>query len=159
MNIKSILRSIRFLALLIGNMMMAGCSNSDKPAYLEPHLITTEATHITRTEATLNGSATIEGETEMPKLLFRYGTSESMNLNTSEVHAQGADVSLVLTGLKAGTTYYYMLLYAAGQQRANNHNQQHDEFHHPAQYKSETIVGYTLESRTDERIRKLRNNR
>ena len=101
MNIKSILRSIRFLALLIGNMMMAGCSNSDKPAYLEPHLITTEAT--------LNGSATIEGETEMPKLLFRYGTSESMNLNTSEVHAQGADVSLVLTGLKAGTTYYYML--------------------------------------------------
>ena len=104
MNIKSILRNIRFLALLIGNMMMAGCSNSDKPAYLEPHLITTEATHITRTEATLNGSATIEGETEMPKLLFRYGTSESMNLNTSEVHAQGADVSLVLTGLKAGTT-------------------------------------------------------
>lgn len=67
MNIKSILRNIRFLALLIGNMMMAGCSNSDKPAYLEPHLITTEATHITRTEATLNGSATIEGETEMPK--------------------------------------------------------------------------------------------
>lgn len=60
MNIKSILRGIRFLALLIGNMMMAGCSNSDKPAYLEPHLITTEATHITRTEATLNGSATIE---------------------------------------------------------------------------------------------------
>ena len=109
MNIKSILRNIRFLALLIGNMMMAGCSNSDKPAYLEPHLITTEATHITRTEATLNGSATIEGETEMPKLLFRYGTSESMDLNTSEVHAQGADVSLVLTGLKAGTTYYYML--------------------------------------------------
>lgn len=156
MNIKSILRNIRFLALLIGNMMMAGCSNSDKPAYLEPHLITTEATHITRTEATLNGSATIEGETEMPKLLFRYGTSESMNLNTSEVHAQGADVSLVLTGLKAGTTY---LLYAAGQQRANNHNQQHDEFHHPAQYKSETIVGYALEPRTDERIRKLRNNR
>lgn len=45
MNIKNILRSIRFLALLIGNMMMAGCSNSDKPAYLEPHLITTEATH------------------------------------------------------------------------------------------------------------------
>lgn len=44
MNIKSILRNIRFLALLIGNMMMAGCSNSDKPAYLEPHLITTEAT-------------------------------------------------------------------------------------------------------------------
>lgn len=32
MNIKSILRNIRFLALLIGNMMMAGCSNSDKPA-------------------------------------------------------------------------------------------------------------------------------
>ena len=109
MNIKSILRRIRFLALLIGSMMMTGCSNSDKPAYLEPHLITTEATHITRTEATLNGSATIEGETEMPKLLFRYGTSESMNLNTSEVHAQGTDVSLVLTGLKAGTTYYYML--------------------------------------------------
>ena len=37
MNIKSILRSIRFLALLIGNMMMAGCSNSNKPAYLEPN--------------------------------------------------------------------------------------------------------------------------
>ena len=85
MNIKSILRSIRFLALLIGSMMMAGCSNSDKPTYLEPHLITTEATHITRTEATLNGLATIEGETEMPKLLFRYGTSESMNLSIRKI--------------------------------------------------------------------------
>ncbi len=89
MNIKSILRSIRFLALLIGSMMMAGCSNSDKPAYLEPHLVTTEATHITRTEATLNGLATIEGETEMPKLsvqIRHFGDGAHFEpISTSEV--------------------------------------------------------------------------
>ena len=76
-------------------MMMAGCNNSDKPAYLELHLITTEATHITRNRATLNGSATRGEKQKCRNSLFRYGTSESMNLNTSEVHAQGADVSLV----------------------------------------------------------------
>ena len=43
----------------------------------------------------------------MPKLLFRYGTSESMNLNTSEVHAQGADVSLVLTVASESFERYY----------------------------------------------------
>lgn len=88
-------------------MLMASCS-SDKPTYLEPHLSTSAATDITRTEATLNGLATIEGETDMPQLYFKYGNSESME-HTIPATIQHTHVSATLNNLTAGTTYYYML--------------------------------------------------
>ena len=52
--------------------------DSDQPDYLEPRLTTLPATDLTRTEATLHGSATVAGETEMPQLYFRYGATEAM---------------------------------------------------------------------------------
>lgn len=88
--------------------MLAACS-SEKPSYLEPHLTTLAATNITRTEATLNGTAVVEGETDMPQLNFRYGTTQQMELTSAPVQAKGSSVALLLSQLKAGTTYYYML--------------------------------------------------
>ena len=49
--------------------------DSDQPDYLEPRLTTLPATDLTRTDATLHGSATVAGETEMPQLYFRYDPS------------------------------------------------------------------------------------
>ena len=54
--------------------------DSDQPDYLEPRLTTLPATDLTRTDATLHGSATVAGETEMPQLYFRYGATEAMDL-------------------------------------------------------------------------------
>lgn len=107
MNIRKTIYSIGFLT---ATAVIAGCSSSDKPTYLEPHLNTLAATDITRTEATLHGNITIEGDAEMPRLWFRYGTTEQMLSTTKELTtADDSSMSLMLTGLTAGTTYYYML--------------------------------------------------
>ena len=98
---------------------LASCS-SDKPTYLEPHLSTLAASDITRTEATLNGTVSIEGDADMPQLYFKYGTTENMektaqaiiDKNAKESYTgggKGAKTSVHLSNLVAGTTYYYML--------------------------------------------------
>lgn len=96
-------------------LLLMACSESDKPTNLEPHLSTLDATDITRTEATLNGLVQVEGDTELPQLTFRYGTSESMSETSKVLTAHTTDtpnqssVELRLMGLVAGTTYYYTL--------------------------------------------------
>ena len=94
-----------YLAALL---IFAACS-SDKPTYLEPHLSTLAATDITRTTATLHGTAIVEGDTDMPQLNFSYGTSASLGQSSDALHVEQGKVALNLQGLKAGTTYYYML--------------------------------------------------
>ena len=117
-NLRKIKKWAWGIVCLMTLLLPLSCS-SDKPTYLEPHLSTLPATDITRTEATLHGDATMEGETDTPRLSFRYGTSESMeHLTTatkdsspSEMTNDGKtiSVSLPLNNLTAGTTYYYML--------------------------------------------------
>ena len=102
------------LALCLLLMMVVTSCSSDKPTYLEPHLSTLAASDITRTEATLNGTVKLEGETDMPQLTFRYGTTEGMSqttktLTTDNSVGNASQVSLRLLNLTAGTTYYYML--------------------------------------------------
>ena len=105
-------RIITYILTLLG---LTACSESDKPDNLEPHLNTLAATDITRTEATLNGLARVEGETAMPQLTFRYATTESMSETSKPLTPQAtgtpneASVELRLMGLQAGTTYYYSL--------------------------------------------------
>lgn len=72
-------------------LFLVACGESDKPTYLEPHLNTLAATDITRTEATLHGIAMVEGETDMPQLTFRYGTSESMGETSKTLTLHTAD--------------------------------------------------------------------
>jgi len=93
---------------LMAAIAMASCS-SDKPTYLEPHLSTLAATDVTRTEATLNGTVHVEGDTDMPQLRFKYGTNTSMTETSTSANIQGFSASLHLENLTAGTTYYYML--------------------------------------------------
>lgn len=90
-------------------MITTSACSSEKPSYLEPHLTTLAATDITRNEATLHGTAVVEGETDMPQLTFRYGTTQQMELSTAPATAKGSSVAMQLSQLKAGTTYYYML--------------------------------------------------
>lgn len=105
----------RKLIIYLGMMLafFTACS-SEKPTHLEPHLTTLPASDITRGEAILHGSVSLEGETTMPVLSFRYGETEEMALTSnpislSENSYPAAEVKLCMTGLKAGTTYYYML--------------------------------------------------
>lgn len=105
----------RKLIIYLGMILafFTACS-SEKPTHLEPHLTTLPASDITRGEAILHGSVSLEGETTMPVLSFRYGETEEMALTSnpislSENSYPAAEVKLCMTGLKAGTTYYYML--------------------------------------------------
>ncbi len=97
-----------FFCLVAITAIAASCS-SEKPTYIEPHLTTLAATDVTRTEATLNGTATIEGDADMPELCFRYGTTSNVQQSTGTVNIQGSTVSFPLKNLTAGSTYYYML--------------------------------------------------
>lgn len=105
----------RKLIIYLGMMLafFTACS-SEKPTHLEPHLTTLPASDITRGEAILHGSVSLEGENTMPVLSFRYGETEEMALTSnpislSENSYPASEVKLCMTGLKAGTTYYYML--------------------------------------------------
>lgn len=102
------MKTTTFFSLVAITAIATSC-NSEKPTYIEPHLTTLGATDITRTEATLNGTATIEGDADMPQLCFRYGTTSTMQQSTSIVNLQGSTVSFPLKNLTAGSTYYYML--------------------------------------------------
>ena len=104
---------------LMATLIYTSCS-SEKPTYIEPHLQTLAATDITRTEAKLNGAVDIEGDTEMPKFIFRYGTTENMEQMSQPIEGKNlimkpstngkeASVSFLLSNLIAGTTYYYRL--------------------------------------------------
>ena len=83
--------------------------NSDKPDYLEPQITTLSATDIGRTEATLNGLATVKGETEMPQLYFKYGMTEEMKSSVTAVNGDNSLALARIVNLTSATTYYYML--------------------------------------------------
>ena len=89
--------------------LLTACSNEDKPSSFEPQLLTQPATDIMRNSATLHGAISLEGNTAMPSLSFRYGTSADMTNETPVVKATGNKVLYGIDGLTAGTTYYYML--------------------------------------------------
>lgn len=105
------------LIIYLGMMLafLTACS-SEKPTHLEPHLATLPASDITRNEAILHGSVSLEGETTMPTLSFRYGETEEMAFTSNPINtpdhagqSSSSEVELSMAGLKAGTTYYYML--------------------------------------------------
>lgn len=103
------MRTAQILSLIIGMAFTASCSSGDAPDNIEPRLAAGTATDITRTEATLTGRVTLQGNTQMPVLKFMYGTTETMSQSTEALTATDNSVSARLTGLTAGTHYYYCL--------------------------------------------------
>jgi hypothetical protein len=82
----------------------------------KPSVETTPATSIGETEATLKGTVNPRGlET---KYYFEYGTTESYGARTAEASAgsgtNNVEVSKVITGLTASTTYYFRIVATNG---------------------------------------------
>jgi hypothetical protein len=83
-----------------------------------PTATTQQATGVTETEATLNGSVNPEGQAT--SYYFEYGTTESYGTKTGEVSAGSGSTSqefhFTWTGLSPSTTYYFQLVavYGAG---------------------------------------------
>lgn len=100
---------IRYVGSVLAVLWGLCSCGSDKPDNLEPHLAALAATDITRTGATLNGSASVAGTTPMPELRFRYGTTEDMPQMAQALGGDGPLVHASIGSLAPGTTYYYML--------------------------------------------------
>lgn len=101
--------STHIIFLFCAICLLTACSNEDKPSSFEPQLLTQPATDIMRNSATLHGAISLEGNTAMPSLSFRYGTSADLTNETPVVKATDNKVLYGIDGLTAGTTYYYML--------------------------------------------------
>jgi len=83
-----------------------------------PTATTEQATGVTQTEATLNGSVNPEGQAT--SYYFKYGTTTAYGSETTKTEAGSGrtaqPVHATLTGLSPGTPYYYQLVavYGAG---------------------------------------------
>ncbi|MBE0568766.1 MAG: hypothetical protein IH577_03700, partial [Deltaproteobacteria bacterium] len=107
-------RNPAFLVLsLVAAFFLSACGDSDSTAPPTPVVTTDNATGITNTGATLNGTVNPNGlDTEA---WFEWGTSptlETSDNTTIQPFAAGTTVQPVtapLTGLTFGTTYYFRL--------------------------------------------------
>ena len=87
-------------------LVLAACSEKDKPDNFEPQLHIGEVQDITRTEATVTGNIIVFGNTPLPELTFVYTPGNGTSLSTPAVTPDAdGHVSARLTGLKAGTPY------------------------------------------------------
>lgn len=89
-------------------LILASCG-SESPENIEPALRTLEATGITRTSATLQGSISLQGSTAMPSLSFLYGIGDMSSKLTASDAGNGI-FTASLDGLTAGTTYQYQFV-------------------------------------------------
>lgn len=88
-------------------LLLSSCS-SDGPENIEPTMHTLEATDITHTSATLNGSISLQGKTAMPQVTFGYGT-DALTLTANATVSNDGKAVATISGLSAGTSYQYRL--------------------------------------------------
>ena len=96
------------LIFLIAMIAFAACGEDNVPINLEPRLSVSGATDITRTEATLQGTVALRGNTDMPGLRFVYG-EDAGETTQVEALADNGSVSSRITGLTPGTQYTFYL--------------------------------------------------
>ena len=96
------------LIFLIAMIAFAACGEDNVPVNLEPRLSVSGATDITRTEATLQGTVALRGNTDMPGLRFVYGEDAGETMQV-EAFADNGSVSSRITGLTPGTQYTFYL--------------------------------------------------
>lgn len=91
-------------------MLTVSCHRDEGPENFEPQLIADAATNITRTEATLSGHVALSGNTMMPELRFRFGTTDNLDMESPQLTVTPDNVVVyALGGLKPKTTYRYCL--------------------------------------------------
>lgn len=96
------------LILFTAMIVFAACGEDNVPVNLEPRLSVSGATDITRTEATLQGTVALRGNTDMPGLRFVYG-EDAGETTQVEALADNGSVSSRITGLTPGTQYTFYL--------------------------------------------------
>ena len=93
---------------LIGNTVT---SAAPAPVVILPTVITSAASSVVDTTATLNGSITATGGSDATQSGFAFGTDPTLTVgvSTSTIGAQTGDASFVQdqTGLSPSTTYYF----------------------------------------------------
>ena len=94
---------------LIAILAFTSCAEDNTPGNLEPRLFVSEATDITRTEATLQGKVVLQGSAGMPRLRFVYGIYGGNETTAVETFADNGSVSSRVSGLTPGTRYSFCL--------------------------------------------------
>lgn len=88
---------------------LTACHSNDAPDSFEPQLFADGAVGVTRNEAELQGSVVLQGNTDVPSLYFRYGTTDAMEQMTAKLTPTDGKVKAQIGGLTAGTGYRYCL--------------------------------------------------
>ena len=97
------------------------CTDIDKPRSYEPRLEVLPASGVGRTRATLRGTVTLQGNTEMPSVTFRYGKTPALEQEAQVAQpAPGDTLTVSLDGLTPGATYYWCMVASNGQVRVTS---------------------------------------
>lgn len=92
--------------------IVTGCASTEGPQNLEPSILVKEATDITRFEATVKAVIECRGSGKLSYIRFMYREGDDGEfIASNDISPVGDEVSMRLTGLRAGTTYTY---YAVG---------------------------------------------
>lgn len=95
----------KHILLLISACILASCSEHTSPSSLEPIITLSEATDISRTEATLTTSIDRQGTAKLSYLTLIYSEEGSQQQIKISGNPQSDEVPFHLTGLKPGMTY------------------------------------------------------
>lgn len=96
---------IIFLTLAALPLLMLTACSEDKPDNFEPELEMLPASDITRTQAVVSARIHKHGSADLTHLVFRYGEDPSLGNTATVADVNAESVSVLLTGLKPGTTY------------------------------------------------------
>lgn len=96
---------IRLLSSVISIIIISGCSDQATPEILEPIIELSEASDISRTEATVTVSIERRGSSALEYVDLIYGESGNSSLMKISGKTTSDRLSFTLTGLKPGVSY------------------------------------------------------
>lgn len=97
--------SSKNLFILLSVCILASCSEHTSPSILEPIIALSEATDISRTEATLIATVDRQGEAKLSFITLFYATEGTEELMKVSGDPQFEKIPFHLTGLKPGQNY------------------------------------------------------
>ncbi|MDE6523128.1 MAG: leucine-rich repeat domain-containing protein [Muribaculaceae bacterium] len=97
--------SSKYLFMLLSMCILASCSQHTSPSILEPIITLSEATEISRTEATLIATVDRQGEAKLSFITLFYAAEGSAEQIKISGDPQSDKIPFHLTGLKPGQNY------------------------------------------------------